>query len=90
MDLTLRKIFDKILYEVDNSDILWYLLQPVLLPFLWVDTVTHSFDWSGSSSLLQIKLMSLWISDCNVSPPAWKSSARIWLVPGDLYFQTLK
>jgi hypothetical protein len=30
--------------------------------------------------------MSLWISDCNISPPAWISSAGIWSLPGDLYF----
>jgi hypothetical protein len=31
------------------------------------------------------QLMSLWISDYNVSPPAWISSAGIWSLPGDLY-----
>jgi hypothetical protein len=30
--------------------------------------------------------MSLWISDSNISPPAWISSAGIWSLSGDLYF----
>jgi hypothetical protein len=30
--------------------------------------------------------MSLWITDTNVSPPAWYSSAGIWSLPRDLYF----
>jgi hypothetical protein len=29
---------------------------------------------------------SLWISDCNVSPPSWTISSRIWSLFGDLYF----
>jgi hypothetical protein len=30
--------------------------------------------------------MSLWISEPNVSPPAWINSGEIWSIPGNLYF----
>jgi hypothetical protein len=56
-----RKILNNILYEVDNSDIT-QLLQSLLSPFLWIDTIIGFFHWSGNSSLFQIKLISLWIA----------------------------
>jgi hypothetical protein len=79
-----RRVFDNILYENDSSDIPQYLLQPVLAPYLWIPA--DSFCWSGNSSLFQIEFMSLLITDTNISPPAWYSSAEIWSLPGDLYF----
>jgi hypothetical protein len=45
-----------------------------------------SFHWPSSSCLFHIQWMSLWITDTNVSPPAWISCAGIWSLPGDLYF----
>jgi hypothetical protein len=79
------RILDKIWYEVDSSDIPWKLLRSVLSPFLWISTILDSFHRSGNSYLFQIKLMSLWIWDRNVSLPAWISSAKIWSQPDGLY-----
>jgi hypothetical protein len=82
-----RRIYDKMLYEIDSSDIPRQLfIQSVLSPFLWIGTIIDSFHWSGNSSLFQTELMSLWISDSNISPPAWISSTGIWSLLGDLYF----
>jgi hypothetical protein len=47
-----------------------------------------SFHCCGSSSLFQIELISLWISEDNVLPAALISSARISSVPGDLYLSS--
>jgi hypothetical protein len=38
-----RRLFDKILYDIDSSDIPQYLLQSVLSPTLWIDTIIDSF-----------------------------------------------
>jgi hypothetical protein len=46
--------------------------------------MTDSFHCCGSSSLFQIEV-NMCISECNILPPAWISSARIWSLPGDLY-----
>jgi hypothetical protein len=58
----------------------------LFLPFFWIDTVIDSFHLLGSFFLFQTELMSLWIPDSNVSPPAWIGSARIWSLQGSLYF----
>jgi hypothetical protein len=76
-----RRILEKIQYEVYNSDIPWWLPPSVLSPLLWIDTIIDSFHWSGNSSLLQIDLIGLRISDHNISPPAWISSVGIWSLP---------
>jgi hypothetical protein len=44
-----------------------------------------SFHWSGTPPLFQMELMRLWISDHNVLPHAWMSSAGIWSLPSDWY-----
>jgi hypothetical protein len=78
-------------YQTDqNSHISQYLMQSVLLLILWTGTIIDSFHWSGSSSLIKIELMTLWIPDHNISIPAWNSPARIWSLYGDLYFSTLQ
>jgi hypothetical protein len=48
-----------------------------------------SSHWSDIPSLFQIKLMSLWIADTNVSPTAWISYAENWSLSGDLYFYNI-
>jgi hypothetical protein len=68
------------LYEVNSSDI------PVSLITLLVNWYNNRlFHWSGSSSLFLIELISLWILERNISPPAWISSAGISSLPGDFY-----
>jgi hypothetical protein len=54
------------------------------------EILDNSFQWSGSSSLFQINLMLLWISDRSVSPPAWISSAGILSLLSDSYLSTLQ
>jgi hypothetical protein len=62
-----RRIFNNILYEVHCSDFIWYLLQPVLSPILWIGTIIDSFCWPGNFFLFQMELMSLWIADIDAS-----------------------
>ena len=45
----------------------------------------NSFLSSDNSSLFQIELISLWISEPIVLPPDLTNSAGIWSVPGDFY-----
>jgi len=47
-------MLDKILYIVEKSDTPLQLLQPVLLPFLYIGTMVDYFHSSGSSFLFQI------------------------------------
>jgi hypothetical protein len=61
---------DKTLHEGNSSDVPQYLLQSVLSPLLRTGTTTNSFYWAGNSSLFKMGLMSLWIWDSNVLPPA--------------------
>ena len=44
-----------------------------------------SFYSSGNSSLFQIEIISLWIAQHIVLPPALINSAGIWSIPGDLW-----
>jgi hypothetical protein len=48
-------------------------------------TLTDSFHSTGSSSLFQIAIISLWIAPRIVLTPALISSAGIWSIPGDLW-----
>ena len=48
-----------------------------------------SFHPSGSFSLSQIEVISLWISKHNVLPTTLISSAGIWSIPGDLWLFSL-
>jgi hypothetical protein len=52
-----RNIFAKILREVDSSDIQRYLIQSVLLPYLWTGKITNSFHRRGNSSCFYIRLV---------------------------------
>ena len=63
-------MLDKILYVVGKSDMPLQLLQSVLSPFLWIGTIIDSFHSSGNSSLFQIEIISLWIAQQIVLPPA--------------------
>jgi hypothetical protein len=56
----------------------------LLIPFIWMGTMIDSYS-SGNSSLFQIELINLCISERNVLPPALISSAGIWSILGDLY-----
>ena len=47
------------------------------------------FYSSGISSLFQIELISLWVSERNVLSSALISSAGIWSIPGDLFLFSL-
>ena len=78
------RTLDKILYAVDISDMPLQLLQSVLSPFLQIGTMIDSFDSSDNSSLSQIELISLWISERIVLFPDLFSSVGIWKIPGDL------
>ena len=71
------RILDKILYVVGKSDMPLQLLQSVLSPFLWIGTIIDPFHSSGSSSLFQIEIISLWIAQRIVPPTALISSAGI-------------
>ena len=51
---------------------------------LLIDRIIDSFHSSGNSSLFQTELVSLWMSQQTVLPPALISSAGIWSIPGDL------
>jgi hypothetical protein len=57
---------------------------------LFVNLYTNRPCWSGNSSSFQTELMSVWIADTNVSPPAWVSSAGTSSRPAELYFPTLQ
>jgi len=46
-------MLDKILYVVGKSDMRLQLLQSVLSPFLYIDTMINSFQSSGNSSLFR-------------------------------------
>ena len=70
-------MLDKILYVVGKSDMPLQLLQSVLSPFLWIGTFIDPFHSSGNSSLFQIEIISSWITQRIVLPPALISSARI-------------
>jgi hypothetical protein len=63
-----RRMLDKIFYEADRNDMLRKLLQSVLSPFLWIGMTIDSFHWWGNSSLFQISIISLCISECNIPP----------------------
>jgi hypothetical protein len=76
---------DKIVYEVDKSDMPLQLIQSILLPFLQKGTMIDSFHSSGNSSLFQIEIINLWISQRIVLHPALINFAGIWSIPGDLY-----
>ena len=47
------RMLDKILYVVGKSDMRLQLLQSVLSPFLYIDTMINSFQSSGNSSLFR-------------------------------------
>ena len=51
-------MLDKILYVVGKSDMLLWLLQFVLSPFLYIGTMIDSYHSSGNSSLFQIEIIS--------------------------------
>jgi hypothetical protein len=57
----------------------WYVLvfHSVLWPCLWIGAMMDSFHWSGNSSVHQIELKCLWISDRSVSVPSWNNSDGI-------------
>jgi hypothetical protein len=61
-----RRIFDKVVHEVDCYYIPRQLLQTVLSPFLWIGTVIDSFHRSGKSSLFRTELKHLFIADSNI------------------------
>jgi len=69
------RMLDKILYAVDVSDMPVQLLQDVSLHFLLI----------GNSSLFQIELISLWISERIALFPDLFSFVGIWIIPGDLW-----
>jgi hypothetical protein len=79
-----RRILNEILYGVHNRHMSRELT--IVLSPLWTGTIIDFFHWSGNSSLFQIEWMILWISERNVSPPAWIIFAGVSSVPGDLYF----
>jgi hypothetical protein len=61
--ICVTRMLDKSLYVVDESDVPVYLLQSALSPFLQIFSVIDSSHSSGNSSLFQIELISLWISE---------------------------
>ena len=67
-------MFERILYEVDKSEI-------PLSSFLWIGTIMDSFHSCGNSSLIQMSTISLGISSYNLPPPAWINSDGIWSNP---------
>ena len=70
-------MLDNILYVVDTSDMTLQLLQSVLSPFLNVGTLIDSFHSPGNSSLLQLELVSLLVSERIPLAPALITSAGI-------------
>jgi len=48
--------------------------------------MTYSIHSSGNSSLFQVELISLWISERIIPAPAVVNSAGTWSVPGDGVF----
>ena len=77
-------MLDKILYLVDKSDVPVQLVQSVYSPFVQIGTSIDSFLSSRNISLFQLELISLWISERIVLPPALISCPGIWLILGDL------
>ena len=49
--------------------------------------ITHHINrcYCWNSSLFQVQLVSLCISECTALPPVWISSGEIWSLPGNLY-----
>jgi hypothetical protein len=80
-------MLDKILYVVGKSDMSLWLLHAILSRFIYsyIVTTINSFNCSGNSSLFQIELISLWISDWIILHPVLINSAGIWSVHDDLY-----
>jgi len=64
------------LYVGGKSDIPLQLLHSVLSPYLQIGT-TESLHCCENHSLFQTELISLWISEHNVLPPAWNSFVLI-------------
>lgn len=60
-----------------NVFLFWWDLQKktVLSFFLWSGTIIASLVRSSNFPLFQIKLISLWPLECNISISAWISSA---------------
>jgi hypothetical protein len=81
-------------WEEDNWIQFWSRLMTVIFLIATVSFIAILVNWYdnrlipliSSSSLLQIKLTSSWISDRNVSLPTWGSCAGILSLPDDLYF----
>ena len=56
------------------------------LDFCWTEcTMTNFFYSSGNFSLFQIEIVSPWVSEQIVLPPALINSDGIWSIPGDLW-----
>jgi hypothetical protein len=73
-----RRMLDNILYVVDNSNQYSLVITTVSLIALLVIRYNNKFPpllWQFF--LIQIELESLWVSERNVFPPAWISSAGI-------------
>ena len=75
-------MLDEILYIVGQRDMPLQLLQSILSLFLYIGTRIDSY--SGNSSLFQIELISLWISEQIILPTALINSAGIWSAPCDM------
>jgi hypothetical protein len=73
----LRRLPDKILYIVDNSDILRFT-STSFITFLISkhSTILHDFHCS-SSSFIQILLISLWIREQNILSPIYLNYAEM-------------
>jgi hypothetical protein len=80
-----RWIWANIFYEVDSSNI----------PITTVNFITLLVNWYTNGLLplirqffLILNRISLWISEHNISPPAWNSSAKILSLPGEMWSDT--
>jgi len=83
--ICVTRMLDKILYVVGESDVLVYLLQPALSLFLQIFSLIDSSYYSGNSSLFQIELISLCISELIVLYHVLINFFWNMPIPGDLF-----